>query len=215
MFKISGGSCGMGIGSEGGVKAYVVMLKNGCSKDAITPQAHTPHPYPTKDHLMCVADVGLTACSLQPAVLHTTPHISLHSPPLRPPPPIADFGLCELLSAERTHVSNHEKGTPFYMAPETILQHQVGARVWIPARVCVFVCPPARPHACVSLCHHHTPTCARACVSPCIRVLVGHTCTGWRWGRCMWCVCGGGGGGECGRRGDGCTCVWGGQGVGV
>ena len=37
----------------------------------------------------------------------------------------ADFGLCELLDPGHTHVSNHNKGTPFYAAPETVSHSQV------------------------------------------------------------------------------------------
>ena len=37
----------------------------------------------------------------------------------------ADFGLCELLDPGHTHVSNHNKGTPFYAAPETMMHAQV------------------------------------------------------------------------------------------
>ena len=50
-------------------------------------------------------------------------------PPPVPPPPVhlADFGLCELLDPSRTHVSNHNKGTPFYVAPETMKLNQVGS----------------------------------------------------------------------------------------
>ena len=52
------------------------------------------------------------------------PHQYLtHSPTTHPSCRPADFGLSEMLDPERTHVSNHNKGTPFYMAPE-ITQHQ-------------------------------------------------------------------------------------------
>ena len=45
--------------------------------------------------------------------------------PPHPTQPTPDFGLCELLDPGNTHVSNHHKGTPYYVAPETVLQHQV------------------------------------------------------------------------------------------
>ena len=58
--------------------------------------------------------------------LHLNPGLS---PSLSLGPPShhhADFGLCELLDPTHTHVSNHGKGTPFYMAPETTQNQQVG-----------------------------------------------------------------------------------------
>ena len=48
---------------------------------------------------------------------------------MTPSPPhthhLADFGLSELLDPGHTHVSNHNKGTPYYVAPETMQHHQV------------------------------------------------------------------------------------------
>ena len=56
------------------------------------------------------------------------PHQYLtHSPTTHPSCRPADFGLSEMLDPERTHVSNHNKGTPFYAAPETVRHYQVCA----------------------------------------------------------------------------------------
>ena len=157
MFKISGGGCGHGHGCKvgGAVQARAQdRMYSRCHHPTgpspptphplpLTPfpSPHTPHPtplpltpYPTprtphplpltphpsphtlQKHLMCEAIVGPTAA---PA-LTPSPHY---------PPPLSDFGLCELLNPQHSHVSNHDKGTPFYMAPETIMRHQVCTHV--------------------------------------------------------------------------------------
>ena len=118
------------------------------------PSPHTPHPipltpYPSPRHHKSTSHMQLVWATMQPQldhythpslhppphispnspILSTTTYISLHHPFYAPSPRLADFGLCELLNPDHTHVSNHDKGTPFYMAPETMLHHQVGAHV--------------------------------------------------------------------------------------
>ena len=84
-------------------------------------------------------------------------------------PKVADFGLSVLLPEKASHMSNLRQGTPFYMAPEVVLQASTSSSLECHGMALESIITPrhithmrAHVHAHTHT-HTHTHTCAHTC----------------------------------------------------